>query len=192
MSDDSKKEGKGIVKILSNYDKELLYQQFKRGDKTLKDIAKDAGISYQTVLKYKDKGNWEDRKLKEANDMLELQAKSNSDVQLVGKDAVASLVKSLFKMAQDLEETVFYDSNTNIPIPMKTIVECLDKLLRLQHFLKTDGKSISEKNVKVQTINWNQLIQQSIEAKKTNPNFNEEDFAKQVIDVAFTDKEDNE
>lgn len=149
---------------------------------SLKDVSKKYNVNYRTVLRYSKKGNWVSKKaayneevdaLEEVPDRIRWQ-----------RETIDNTIRSLAEISTMTRDSVLLGRTSEIPMNIKTLTDSLDKLIRLQMFIDAGGVAKSEVSVKKQSIDWNQIIEQSLKAKKQQgSNFDEEAFLRQAIDL---------
>jgi hypothetical protein len=170
-------------KSLTSIELESMYQAYKKGH-MLKDIATQNGVTPRHVSRILDRENWKERKSKE---LLEDKRANN----LVGKEELSveifnknlQIAHEMLREAHAIAKTEGYNK-----VPVKTLTDVVDKLIRLQIFMQSGGIDKKQVEVKSHKIDWNALIKTSIKAKKENSEFNEQEFVKNAIEKLAKDK----
>lgn len=161
--------------------KQDMYEQFCKG-LTLKEIAETYQISYRTIVRYSKDGNWSEEKAKLKEELKDLET-VDDQADLPSK-AIDSTLRALNKMAADLNRDI--QTGKEPTVNYKNLVDALDKAVKLRMHVDTGGVTKTEHTVnkKVQTLDWNKLIESAVKAKKEHgEGFNEKEFLKNVIDA---------
>ena len=170
-------------KPLNELDKEIMFGEFIRGS-DLKAIASKHGINYRRLLRISNKEDWKDKKALVQSQTTDL-AKVDTDT--LQNEAITRTLRVLHKIAADTETMLLAGSDVDqltVKMNIKTMVDAIDKLVRLKMHVESGGVEKKEVNVKKQTIDWNQMIEQATEArKKFGEDFNEKEFLAKVIDI---------
>lgn len=160
--------------------KEKMFADWLAG-MTLKEIADQNAISYQTILRYKKKGDWENRKSLALVEMKELQ--EGLPKAILQEETINDTLRVLHRLVQEIKEGMFLNRWEKMPINVKSLVDSINTLFRLQTFLDSGGVDRKEVNVKKQSIDWNRLIESSVKLKQgLGDQFDEKQFIKQVLD----------
>lgn len=169
----------------SDFDKEQMYQEFRRG-KTLKAIAEKWNISERSVGKYRKDGNWDDKKQR---DIEERQKLEKTEVEDVAKETYSKLLKICYKLVSDFEKYVFEGEEQGAPVPLKVLTEAVERLTKLHYFAANGGVERTKtetvsRNVS-ERIDYAALAKIHLEAKKLNPSYDEKGLLKDVVDASY-------
>lgn len=169
----------------SDFDKEQMYQEFRRG-KSLVSIAEKWNIAESTIHKYKKNEKWDERRAREIEERQKLEAVEIEDI---AKETYAKLLKVTYKLVSDFEKYVFDGEEQGSPVPLKVLTEAVEKLTKLHYFSVNGGvertKTESVTRNVTEKIDYAALAKIHLEAKKTNPDYNERALVKDVVDASY-------
>lgn len=177
--------GKVPAKVVSDYDKEVMYKAFKRGI-SLTDIAEEFGVSYRSLTRYKSLGNWDERKMKEL-------AIVDAAPIAIAEEAYTKLLKSCWKLADIVERQLVFDESAEgdagARVNLKMITDCIDKLTRLHLFAQAGG--VNQVHVKSEThkIDYAEMAKIYMKAKKEGVDYDAKAHLQDVIDTTYTKKD---
>lgn len=182
--------GKLPVKVISEGDKEAMYKAYRKG-MAMTEIAEEFGLTYRSVIKYKQKGLWDARK---EQDLAILKATPEQ----LSVEAYTKVLRTVLKLADIIERQVVLDESAEggpVKVDLKTIVECIDKLTRLHLFAKAGGvdqkKKIIEK--RIHKIDYAAMAKIYMQAKQQdNLEYDAKAHLRDVIDASYKESSDDE
>jgi hypothetical protein len=179
------------TKIPSSYDKEVMYKQWKAGA-SLKDLSEKWDVNYRTMVKYKNQGKWDERKLKDLTALQERELKGKSVALAVGEDTYTKMLRILHFLADNMENQIIYgvQDENGVTVPIKTLTECIDKLLRLHKFVEHDGVQKSE--VVKRKVDYTELAKLYLKAKKEGLEYDDKGHLEKVINAEYSENKDDE
>ena len=169
----------------SDFDKEQMYQEFRRG-KTLGSIAEKWNISDRTIGKYRKDNDWDGKRQREIDERKSLES---VEIEEIAKQTYSKLLKVTFKLVSDFERYVFDGEEQGSPVPLKVLTEAVEKLTKLHYFAANGGvertktESIT-RNVH-ERIDYAELAKIHLETKKLNPDYDERGLLKDVVDASY-------
>ena len=169
----------------SDFDKEQMYQDFRKG-KNLVEIAEKWNCSEKSISRYKKDGKWEERRQKEIEQKKQLET---IEVEDIARETYTKLLKVTYKLVSDFENYVFDGEEQGSPVPLKVLTEAVEKLTKLHYFAANGGvertktetvsRSVHEK------IDYAALAKIHLEAKKSNPQYDQKALLKDVVDASY-------
>lgn len=169
----------------SDFDKEQMYQDFRKG-KNLVDIAEKWNCSEKSVSRYKKDGKWEERRQREIDERKQLES---IEVEDIARETYSKLLKVTYKLVSDFERYVFDGEEQGSPVPLKVLTEAVEKLTKLHYFAANGGvertKTESITRNVTEKIDYAALAKIHLEAKKTNPGYDERGLLKDVVDSSY-------
>jgi hypothetical protein len=168
-----------IRKSVTDMDKEVMYHDFCTG-MSLVDISKKHDVSYRSIIRYAQEGDWKSRRELQLAGVDEVDLKPSD---LLQSEAIDKALRVLHKIATDTEIGLFGGNPELLRTNVKTMVDAIDKLVRLKMHVESGGVDKREVHVKKESMDWNKIIEMSVKAKKEKgDNFDEEEFLRNVMD----------
>lgn len=169
----------------SDFDKEQMFQDFRKG-KSLVEIAEKWNCSEKSISRYKKDGKWEERRNREIEERKQLET---IEVEDIAKETYTKLLKVTYKLVSDFERYVFDGEEQGSPVPLKVLTEAVEKLTKLHYFAANGGvertKSETVTRNVTEKIDYAALAKIHLEAKKTNPDYNQKALLKDVVDASY-------
>lgn len=169
---------------ITELDKEVMLNDYISG-LTVKEVAAKHKINYRRLLRIATDSKWTDRKA-----MVEAGVKDVANIpnDVLQDQAITKILRVLHKIAEDTEKSLFNGDDALARMNIKSMVDSIDKIVRLKMHVANGGVETKNVNVRKQTVDWNKLIEQSVEAKKKfGEDFDEKEFLKDVIDAEAKD-----
>ena len=175
------KPDRGRISEMTEIERELMYQEYLSG-KSARSIAIKNNVSIISMHNYVNRNHWKERRALLQEEMAVTETIPKEELRRkTAKEAGLFLGKYISEARIMLESGNIHDINMS---RIKQAVDSFDKIVRLEEFIENGGKDVKEVNVKKQTLDWNQAIEQSIRAKKEHgEDFNEKEFLSKVIDA---------
>jgi len=177
------------VFVPSDFDKEQMYQEFRKG-MSLKAIAEKWNLNEKSVQKYKKDHKWESRKAKEVE---EKQMLDTADIEHIARETYSRLLKVVYKLVTDFEKYVFEGEDTGRPVPLKVLTEAVEKLTKLHYFAINGGVERTKSETTVRNVNekidYAKLAEIHLKMKELNPGYDEKALLRDVVDTAYKKKE---
>ncbi len=162
-----------------------MYLDYRQG-LSLVEIADKHGLNPKTVSRAKKAGNWESRK---EQDALETKRKhavaSKKELSL---DIFNNTLHLAYDMLSEIRDAAKVEGYGKVPI--KTMADVVDKLLRLQVYLNNDGVEKKQVETREHKIDWNNMIKATLDAKKQDPEFDDREFVRKAVSKAFGNEDE--
>lgn len=185
MSEESK-DAKGNREVSSYQEREKGYKLWSRGY-VIADIAEKLGYSERTIYRWKDGDEWEDRREKETAIARKQEQLTEAELAV---ENIHTLNRLLHKAISLLEDAM---GSTKDLLTYRGAIRdygnLLDKTVRALAFVDNGGADQTKVHSTNEKLDWNELIKQSLEAKKLyGEDFDDREFAKKVIESKFKKK----
>lgn len=163
--------------------KERAYKLWKKGY-SMADIASKINKSERTLYRWKDEREWDERLDKEK--ALVKQQETMTEVELA-RENLTNLNRLLHRAIGILEDSMgSAEDLVMLRGAVRDYGNLMDKVIRAMAFVDNGGADMTRVKKTEEKLDWNQLIHQSLEAKKEyGDQFDEKEFAKKAIDAAF-------
>lgn len=167
-----------------------MYADYARG-RTIREISEKHGWSERSIHNYKKRHDWEDKKQKAIAITKQKEIMTQAAIMDDNLATANFMINSLIKHVEDFMQTSNMNTRTirDVASMIDSLSRSIERIVKTQAFIHHGGAEITKVHKVEEKIDWNKLINQSIEAKKEHGEaFDTKKFVKDVVDAKYRKK----